>query len=97
MLPLQNEVCTPCKPLMQWSCMCRIKIAVGYMLRYSAVAQEAKRILSNHSSQALAINGRFAGAYSAINKEFWYLPAIVGQPVTLHSHSVLSICLGVSP
>lgn len=58
-----------------------IKIAVGYMLRYSAVAQEAKRILSSHSSQALAINGRFAGAYSAINKEFWWDVSQSGGPI----------------
>lgn len=50
---------------------CRIKLAVGYMLRYSAVALAAKRILDSHDAQPLAVNGRFAGAYSAINKQFW--------------------------
>ena len=54
--------------------MCSIIIAVGYMFRYSAMAQAAKKILREHNATPLAVIARYACAYSDIRKKDWYAP-----------------------
>lgn len=52
-------------------CMRSIIIAVGYMFRYSALAQAAKKILREHEATPLAVIARYACAYSDIRKKDW--------------------------
>lgn len=50
---------------------CRSVIAVGYMFRYSALAQTAKKILEEHNAVPLAVVARYACGYSDIRKKDW--------------------------
>lgn len=56
--------------------LCSIIIAVGYMFRYSAMAQAAKKILKEHDAAPLAVIARYACAYSDIRKKDWYAHTI---------------------
>ena len=51
--------------------VCSIVIAVGYMFRYSAMAQKAKKILQEHNAMPLAVIARYACGYSDIKKMDW--------------------------
>jgi len=51
--------------------MCSVVIAVGYMFRYSAMAQAAKKILKEHNATPLAVIARYACGYSDIKKKDW--------------------------
>lgn len=66
--------------------MCSIVIAVGYMFRYSALAQAAKKILKEHNATPLAVIARFACAYSDIRKKDWYALQL----------TALQICFGAA-
>lgn len=50
---------------------CSVVIAVGYMFRYSAMAQAAKKILKEHNATPLAVIARYACGYSDIRKKDW--------------------------
>lgn len=51
--------------------MCSVVIGVGYMFRYSAMAQAAKKILKEHNATPLAVIARYACGYSDIKKKDW--------------------------
>lgn len=53
------------------ACPCSVVIAVGYMFRYSAMAQAAKKILKEHNATPLAVIARYACGYSDIKKKDW--------------------------
>lgn len=51
--------------------VCSAVIAVGYMFRYSALAQTAKKILQEHNAKPLCVIARYACGYSDIQKKDW--------------------------
>lgn len=51
--------------------VCSAVIAVGYMFRYSALAQTAKKILKEHNATPLCVIARYACGYSDIRKKDW--------------------------
>ena len=85
---ISNLRCTTCSHTslnMSCLCMCSIIIAVGYMFRYSAMAQAAKKILKEHNATPLAVIARYACAYSDIRKKDWYAHP-VNRPQTCLIH-----------
>ena len=50
---------------------CSAVIAVGYMFRYSALAQTAKKILRENNAIPLCVIARYACGYSDIRKKDW--------------------------
>ncbi|KAL0025024.1 hypothetical protein WJX77_012337 [Trebouxia sp. C0004] len=58
-----------------------VVIAVGYMFRYSAMAQAAKKILKEHNATPLAVIARYACGYSDIKKRDWWDVSLCGGPI----------------
>ncbi|KAK9807571.1 hypothetical protein WJX72_003082 [[Myrmecia] bisecta] len=58
-----------------------VVIAVGYMFRYAPLVEAAKRVLKETGAKPLGVVGRYACAYTFIEKRDWWDTALSGGPI----------------